>query len=106
ASHFLTFGQGRACASRRVEGGYAGAPGANALRQRPLWYQLQFDLPGAEELLEDRGAGRARIAADDLADPSRGDQGSQPHPTVASIVVHDSQVARALIDKGMDQFDR
>ena len=96
----------RADRGARVEGGDAGAAGADALGQRALRHELELGAPAAVELGEDRRVGRARVRADHLRDAPGLDQRRQADLAAAGVVVDDGQVGGALVDQRVDQLDR
>ncbi len=90
----------------REEAADAGAAGADALAQRALRHELQFDLPRAIDGLEHVRVGGARIGADDFAHPALADEHGDAALAGAGVVGDDGELARALRGQGLDQLDR
>ena len=68
--------------------------------------ELEFEFAGPVELGEHRGIRGARVGADHLAHAFVFDQRGQADVATPGVVVHHREVLRALIDEGVDEFNR
>ena len=93
--HFLAFGDQRADAGLGVEGRDAGAAGADALGQRSLRIEFEFQLAG--EILLGEQLVLADIGRDHLLDLPRLQQAAEPDAVDPGIVGDHGQVLHAGI---------
>src|SRR5215469_3718917 len=105
-SRLLALGEQSAAAGRCEESRDAGAASADALGERPLRHDRQFDLTARVDLLEQHRAAAARETADDLAYPAFADQAGDAFPAAPCGVVHNGKVFGALLDQPLDQRAR
>src|SRR5690606_29263779 len=71
-----------------------------------LGHELEFDLAGAVEPVEDPRVALAGEGAHDLAHGPRVEQGGEARVAVAGVVVDDREVTRPAGDERVDEFAR
>src|SRR5689334_6489401 len=85
------------------EGGNASAGGAQALRQRTLRHDFQFDFAGPIKLLEYDRIDGTRIRANDLAHAPEFEEPRQTDAADAGIVGDNGEIFGAMFDQSIDQ---
>ena len=100
-ARLLALGDQRAVAGRREEAADAGAAGADALGERALRHQFDFELAGQELPLELLVL--ADVGGDHLAHLPVLEQDADPEAVDAGVVADDRELLRPAAAQGRDQ---